>query len=145
MLETHLNVCFLSVFCAIIYFISKKATYFLEAPLNIQPMLVCFIHGSAEIDGHLPAWLLTHSSFCPRVLRLSSLTLSKAPAHNISFSVLRVIKMEATTEKITSLKHVVHTVQWLVLNLSVQCQTSLQWRITDINVTASPQQGPQAF
>lgn len=97
--------------------------------LNIQLMFACFIHVSAELAGHLPAWLLIHGSFrallLPRALRLFSLTLSKAPAHNISFSVLSVIKMKATTEKMTSLKHVVHTVQWLALDLFVQHQTSL--------------------
>lgn len=93
--------------------------------LNIQLVLACFIHVSAELAGHLPASLLTLSSFCalllPRAVRLCSLTLSKAPAHNISFSVLSVVKMEATTEKITSLKHV----EWLALDLLVQCQMSL--------------------
>ena len=49
--------------------------------------------------------------------------------------------MEATTEKVTSLQLVVHTVQWLTLDMSVQHQTSLQYRITDINMTAHPQQG----
>lgn len=125
-------------------FLPKRQCVFFWA-LNIQLMFGCFIHVSAELAGHLPAWLLIHGSFCalllPHALRLFSLTLGKAPAHNISFSVLGVIKMKATTEKITSLKHVVHTVQWLALDLSVQRQTSLHYRIMDINVTACPQQG----
>lgn len=52
MLKTHLNVCFLPVFCAIIYFL--KDNIFSLGSIE-HTTHACFTHVSVELAGHLLA------------------------------------------------------------------------------------------